>query len=680
MNYHGKKIVILSVISLVFVHSLIGQETESFGRGDLEFDFHQLSFIEAGNCLKILESVGYTVGKPQFPIAKDNLPMIFSIPDSKNISVVGAKRLDGIGDGAPQQRIGIVYHHDEEGEQEYLGLLRLLERTIDIQATQVQIEAMVVELTESGSKELGMEYDWYEGDYRGEDTPGLQRNRTGTFSDDGLGLGLSMLRFTGDGTPELFKAKLKALISDEVAEVLSSPSVLTLDNRHAKIEIMKQVPILEKSDVKDDSWDINVRYEETGIILNIKPRVDRTGEWVTLQVQTEVSEALDYLAIERGDGNDKTTENIAPNIERRIVETIARIRNNHPFIVGGLIRDDSSTNKTRIPLLGSIPVLGWLFRSEETVKNKREVIIVLTPRVIRPEASDRPVMPKDSERFDFFDTRLFRETYALKAEDVYDLDFVLARPRIQQILDEARDRVEIQRELADQEPFASVADGAIPGEQAVVNRMLYGIVRKLNLFKSIDPARLILFTHDEDDPAGFGVTPLRSLLQQTAEGQSVEEYLATDFPKKVLFVTFPMPDHGGVDTDIAYPVADTHVQMIRSAQEAESKLYELGRIDGMTRPKIAFMVSSERELERLQTSVVIREILDVNDPTVIQRLQNFQVGRRIAIPEVDPAHERTFLIDRSVAIPFYHSHFYYAEFEETLDIYIEEIQKYFSDN
>ncbi len=654
------KVVCLQLFTIVFFASPAGAGGP-YRRDELRLVFHQLNFIEAQNCLTILKTSGYDVGTPQFPVEREKLPMIFELPDSQNISVVGASALDKTGDGSPQQRIGILFHEDQR--REYGELIRFLNEQIDVQANQVQIEAMVVELTESGTRELGLEYDWQKGD----DVSEARRERHAIFGEDGLDL--SILRFTERGTPEFFRAQLRALIEDRTAEVLSSPSVLTLDNRHARIEIMREVPIIEKSGgITADRWDVNVRFEQVGIILNIKPRVDSTGEWVTLQVQVEVSEALDYLETPGGD-------KIAPEIERRKVETISRIRNNHPFIVGGLMRDDATTTEKKVPLLGYIPIMGRLFRFSATTQEKREVIIVLTPRVIRATASDRPLMPKDGDRFDFFDTRLFRETYTLKAEDVYDLAFILDRPEIKRILGMAGEYIDINPEVAERPPFSAVAGGAIPGEEAIVNRMLYNVVRKLNLFRQIDGNRLIYFTPDEDDPSGFSVAWLSRKLEELAGERSVEEHLDADFPKRVLYVSFEMPDHGGADTKTNYPIATTEIRHVRSATEAERRLYELGRLDGMTRPNIAFMISNKRDIERLKASIVVREILEVNDPKAIQRLSNFTVGRRIAIPEIDPAEQRTFLIDRGAAKPFYMSNFYYAEFQETLQIYLNEIKE-----
>lgn len=654
------KTIIFFIIYTAAAGIIATAQPVSYSRDEVRVTFHQLNFIDAENCLKILKSAGYDVGVPQFPVKEIKLPIVFSIPDSQNISIVGKTSLNNVGDGAPQQRIGLIYHDSKLDE--YIKLRTFINDKIDVPADQVQIEAMVVELNKTGTQKLGLEYEWQRDR---DDVSETRFERHALFDENGLGL--SIMQFTDGTKPEIFRAQLKALIEDRVAEVLSSPSVLTLDNRHARIEIMKEVPIIEQSEYgKTNRFDINIRFEEVGIMLNIRPRVDSTGEWVTLQVQTEVSEVLDYIIY---DG-----EEVAPEIERRKVETISRIRNNHPFIIGGLMRDDTERVTKKIPLLGDLPLVGRLFQSRETIKEKREVIIVLTPRVIRAQASDRPVMPKDSERFDFFDTHLFRESYTLKSEDVYDLDFIINRPDTNRILEQARHQIERNPELAEKPPFNTVADQSIPGEEAVVNRMLYDIVRNLEIYKQIESDRLIFFKEDKETPAGFSVSLLISEIKKIAGEKTVKEYLEMEYPKDVLYVVFDMPESGEI-TAANYPVGTVKVEEMQSSTAAEQRLYELGRLDGMTRPRIAFMISSLRELERIKASIVVREILQVNDPEVIQRLANFKVGRRIAVPEIDPEDQRTFLIDRKAVKPFFMSHFYYAELQEHLRTYLGAIQE-----
>ncbi|MFW6457354.1 MAG: type II secretion system protein GspD, partial [Planctomycetota bacterium] len=448
------------------------------------------------------------------------------------------------------------------------------------------------------------------------------------------------------------------------------PSVLTLDGRHAHIEIAEDVPIIEQSKYQSsDQWDMNVRFVEAGILLSINPRVSNDGKWVTMQVQTEVSEENESDAVTTRDG-----EFVAPRIERRKVQSMSRIRNNHPFIIGGLIRDNSTSTVEKIPLLGDIPLLGHLFRKSESKDEKREIIIVLTPRVIERGSSDRAITPKDSDKFDNFDTQLFRETYTLKSEDIYDLGFVLDQADIQRTLERAQDEIQYNPELADAKPYSLVADGGIPGEEAIVNRMLYDVVRKLELFREISLDKLIFFQPDDSDPSGFHVTWLEQELEKIAGDKTVDQHLESDYPKDVLYVIYEMDEELADKPNLRYPVATTKVESQSDSDSAEARLYELGKVEGTSRDRIAFMIGSKRDLERLKISIIVREILNINDPSSLQQLDNFTVKRRIAIPEVDPEGDRTFLIDRRVAKPFFMSNFYYAEFQEIFQSVIEDLR------
>ena len=158
------------------------------------------------------------------------------------------------------------------------------------------------------------------------------------------------------------------------------------------------------------------------------------------------------------------------------METVARVHDNTPFIIGGLIRNEKARETSRIPVISRIPIIGALFQDRTARREKREVIIVLTPRVIKTGGTNRPVLPKDSTRFDFLDNLLFRNSYRIRAEDVFDLGFLENNLTILEAFTSARHFVRRNPEYADRSPFKELAAGIIPGEDAVVIRMMYEIV------------------------------------------------------------------------------------------------------------------------------------------------------------------------------------------------------------
>ncbi len=204
---------------------------------------------------------------------------------------------------------------------------------------------------------------------------------------------------------------MKALVNTGNAEILSSPSVLALDGRQARIQIGQQVPI-SKSNITASGTFQSIEYFPVGIVLNLRPRISEDGAEITMQVETIVSAVSQSSETQTGGQSSEVL--LAPIIDNRQVQTFVRIADNTPFIIGGLISNDVQERKIGIPYLADIPVLGRLFSrtSDDIIRN--EVIIVLTPHVVPQDAkSFSYVIPKDSEMFDSFDKRLFRNAYLL---------------------------------------------------------------------------------------------------------------------------------------------------------------------------------------------------------------------------------------------------------------------------
>lgn len=634
----------------------------------LERKLYQVSNIEAELAIQVLDSLGYTTGPPQDALPMNELPVIFPLADTKEDTVVGAKdKLNRSTDASPQQRLMVLYHPSQRDE--YLKLLDVLETEVDVPSRQVLIEALVIELSEEAKRELGFEYDW-----------SGPRHRL-TFEEDANGnvlfeaVGQTQDGLTVDGLtvvdPSRFRARLKAIIDSQQGEVLSSPSVLTLDNRQARIEVVEDVPIIEStSTAGGDKIELDVRFEQVGITLNIKPRVTKESDWVTMQVQTEVSEAPleDFIRIDE--------EPVAPLINRRRVETIARIRNNTPFIIGGLIRNNTVESVSGIPFLSDIPFLGYLFEIRTDRNEKREVIIVVTPRVIEPEGSNRPILPKDSERFDFLDNRLFRNSYRLKAEDVFDLGFLTDKAEVQQTFQEAQKLLRQRPSLGDEPPFDDIRNSGLPGEEAIVVRMLYEVVKKLDLHKEVAPERLIYFAPDDEKPAGFDVTFLEEALGDLAGEKELRDHLDSGYPKDVLLLQYEKSETVPKSGPVSAPMARAEMRWAVSRDAAEEMIYEYSELEGYHRKRAAILIAERDDLTRLQAAVALREMLKVNNLERLLNLANFQVGRRIVVPQIDPGDDRVMLVDYSVANLFYMSDFYYEVFQNKFRTYYEAIRRH----
>ena len=294
------------------------------------------------------------------------------------------------------------------------------------------------------------------------------------------------------------------MVQDGAAQVLSRPSVLTLDNRMAYINVSEKIPIANTKFVKDYVSAVDFRDVTAGIELAVRPRINKNGTEVSLQINASVSAQVpgkDKVVL--GSGNIELAR--APTLSIREVKTYARIANDTPFIVGGLIAKDSEQTLKKVPLLGDIPFLGTLFRSKNETGQKREVIIVITPSVLPDESPVHAGMPKDDDLFDQFGHRLFRDAYRIRAEDTFDLRYLTENKGLKKLQNTVNRVVTDHPQLSTEYPYAKFANDAVPGEEALVERQIYEVLKRQKASEVLDEEKLIFFTRDESKKSGFQV-------------------------------------------------------------------------------------------------------------------------------------------------------------------------------
>ena len=658
---------------------VLAQQAESpagpFAVRELQHQTYQLSCIDVESGIEILGMLGYNTQVPSGQVELAQLPAVFALPFKAPGEVVGHSSYDeekkpdmvALNEdtlSAPENRLMILYHGSQT---EAVGrLLDVLRGTVDVPDRQVLIEGMIIELAEDDLKELGAQWEYF-----GRDMLKM------TFLESGSNVPF-VLSYDPEFAPsaalaERVRATIRMVIQEGKAEVLSSPSVLVLNNRNARIKVVRDTPIVSTK-ITRDVQNVDVKFEPVGIVLNIKPRVSEDDSSVTMQIIAEVSEVPEGQAIVI-----EGTE-VAPAIDRRIVETVARVQDNTPFIIGGLIRNEKARTLDRIPILSRIPILGVLFRRSVTTRERREVIIVLTPRVIKTAGAHRPVLPKDTQRFDFLDNRLFRNSYRIKAEDVFDLGFLENNEDILAAFDRARLLVRRHPAYAEQSPFRELAARIIPGEDAVVIRMIYEILKKdaLACHEGIPTDKLIVFVRNEGKPAGFGVNWLqregKGLLEQASPDGTVEGYFGRPYPKDVLFLRFHADPSGGLEAAMAHPVAQVEWLRVDTADPDEAEavieqhLLELNKLGpDYDCAERALVLNTPSDLVRLKTAVALREVAQVNTFEEMLALRNFRVGRRFVLPEFDAGRERVYLIDPQVAEYFFKSDYYYPALQAKLE-------------
>jgi len=249
---------------------------------------------------------------------------------------------------------------------------RLLDSFIDRPARQIFIEGMVLEISERGLTELGI--DWTHLSTVAPLSASLGSLSVGTETTlDATIFDLSELDdiFRDDFLLN-WKTTISALIRTGKAEILSRPSVLTLNNRQATIRVSSTEGMTGYA----NKLKFEFNYLSTGILLNIRPRINEAGTEVSMLIDTIVSAVVpdEGLEVRAADDPDLILAS-APTISTRRVQTYGRIRNNTPFIIGGLVARDKTSIQDKIPILGDLPWVGMAFRSTKIENLKREVIL-----------------------------------------------------------------------------------------------------------------------------------------------------------------------------------------------------------------------------------------------------------------------------------------------------------------
>lgn len=182
---------------------------------------------------------------------------------------------------------------------------------------------------------------------------------------------------------------IQALQSDTDVNVLSTPSILTLDNEEAEIQVGQEVPVPSGTTVSSGVTTFDVSREDTGIILKITPQISES-DTVRLKIEQEITSVF------------STDTSLGPTLDKKSVQTVVVARNKQTIVIGGLIDDQSSVTTHKVPLLGDIPVLGHLFKSRTSTKQKTNLVVFITPYVIKNRGDYMSILKKKIEERNTF--------------------------------------------------------------------------------------------------------------------------------------------------------------------------------------------------------------------------------------------------------------------------------------
>jgi general secretion pathway protein D len=641
---------------------------------DLDFEVIKLSYIETDRALGILKTMGYSVvefkaGKgeiagennftPQFSNknmdinAPGALPIIIKFPDTETISLVeksksksaskksalgvdlGGVTLDNTTSGDPLQRLLVGYKPGDFNS--VARLLDIIQNKIDTPADQIVIEALVLELNSDQLDELGIDFSNAGQGYSAVFPPPEE----GSITPFTVVLDRTLL-----GSASNFRANVEALISNKAAEILSKPSVLVLDGRQARIQIGQQIPIAKTTFIDNRTPTKSFDYLPVGIVLNLRPRISADGSRVTIQVETIISETEKRI----GDASNSDVE-AAPIINNRKVQSFVRVANNTPFIIGGLINKKTTLSNVGIPILKDLPLIGRLFAisSEQTVK--KEVIVVITPHIITDnEDNFSRVIPQDSELFNAFGNRSFPNSYRLQHSDVFDLSFIFESPVFKEIKEEVNKRAEKDKTLLVRDPYKSLIEGKIPGENILVRRMLIDVIERLGYHKNIDPAKVIYFLDSESNPAGFKVSRLAKDIMGMPAG-------------KTLQLSYSVKGKATVQKPFVRPTAETKYITLSNSSYKNVLKGSNKRGSDPSDDVFTILISDDKNERRLYDVLVMKKVLEMN-PDLKLTLQYFKPGIEILFPSPDVLLNNNHVVDRDAAKYFYEANDYYGSFEE----------------
>ena len=309
-------------------------------------------------------------------------------------------------------------------------------RQLDVRRPQVLVEAIIVEISDTAAKELGVEFAI--AGLNGNAVPLLSSNFSRAAPDilglagviaganDGfdateqaaavsslVGLEGGIAGIGGIDNDTLYTAVINALQTDEDTNILSMPFVTTLDNVPATFLVGQEIPIATGQSLLTGTGTVNpfttFEREEVGIQLDVLPQISE-GDVIRLQIRQEVSSISGALTSIAGD--------FVTN--KRSIETTVLANNKEIIVLGGLLEDNEEISLSKVPILGDIPVLGKAFQSKGKSRVKTNLMVFLRPTIIRNASDARPLTQIGLDRIKLEDRLQSGREYS-KIESFLDL-------------------------------------------------------------------------------------------------------------------------------------------------------------------------------------------------------------------------------------------------------------------
>ena len=241
-------------------------------------------------------------------------------------------------------------------------------KKLDVTPLQVLIEASIIDVNLTEDLQYGVEWFFNNNNVQG-DKGGIGTLDLGAAGIAGRAPGFS---YTLIDSASRIRAALNLLAEESKLNVLSSPSLMVLDNRTAEIRVGNQIPVRTETAITEGGVSVqSIQFKDTGILLSVTPSVN-VGGLVTMEVNQEVT---DVGSIDSATGQRTFLQ--------RNIQSVVAVQSGETIVLGGLILENESFGESGIPLLYKIPVLGKLFGQTSKTSDRTELIVLLTPKVIK---------------------------------------------------------------------------------------------------------------------------------------------------------------------------------------------------------------------------------------------------------------------------------------------------------
>ena len=293
-------------------------------------------------------------------------------------------------------------------EREDYKILESIIKQLDVPRPMVYIEALIMEVNATKAFNLGVEWRGLRGtgDVLGAGTAGntaafIGSGGAGSTTNPG-GYNIMDSMITAAGTPAFpggfsmgiistgitiggvtfpnIGAVIQAYKTDQEVSILSTPQIMTLDNEEAEINVGENVPYITSQQSSSTTTTTSLsplnynsyEYRDVGVILNITPHINEDN-FIRLKISQQVTKLTSSAA--------STT----PTTLKRTAKTTVVVKDNETVVIGGLVGDSTENDTYKVPLLGDIPVLGWLFKTHSTSREKTNLYVFLTPHIVRTQ-------------------------------------------------------------------------------------------------------------------------------------------------------------------------------------------------------------------------------------------------------------------------------------------------------